>query len=258
MEVDDQTANEGNQSEGVTERPAWMAQLPDDFKQNETLSSYKTLGELGSKFLEFDGKTKELSEKLSSAIPKLGENATPDEVVEYRKAIGVPETPDGYEVKRPEIPEGMVYDEVLEKKFKENSHKLGLTPSQVNGLYDMYSEYNLEMIKQIQKSAEDNRQKSIETLKDIWKGDTFNENKEKAIRSFYKFVGNSNPPEKFGGADGIKEHIEKSGIGDDPVMVWFFSKTFDLIGDDKFIKGSPSGNKVDVLDEMFPSMAKQK
>ena len=201
----------------------------------------------------------DLNEKSKSYHKPLGEKPTPEEVAEFRKTIGVPEKPDGYTVERPEkMPEGIVYDEVLENKFREVSHQLNLTPAQVAGVYKMYSDYNLGMHSEVLKGVSENKQKAVDTLKDIWKGDAYKENTEKAVRSFYKFVEASNPPEALGGAEGIQKWVEQSGIGDDPVMVWFFSKTFELIGDDKFIKGSPAGAGGDVLDKMFPSMANKK
>ena len=252
-ELDDLNGNDGSQEDGdkSAERPAWLAQLPDSYKENETLSQFKTIGDLGSKFLELDGKTK-------SYIKPLGEKPTPEEVSEYRKSIGVPEKADGYKIERPEtLPEGMVIDELLESKFKEIAHKNNFTPNQVTELAKMHSEYMINIHNDVMKGIKDNRDKATDTLKTIWKGNSYKENTEKAVRSFYKFLENSDAPKEFGGKEGIKTWVEQNGFGDDPVMVWFFSKTFDLIGDDKFIKGSPSGaGGGDVLDKMFPSMAK--
>ena len=251
---------DGSQKGGDgSERPAWMAQLPDNFKENETLSSFKTLGDLGSKFLEFDGQTKELNTKLSNSIPRLGESPTPEEVAEFRKASGVPETLDGYKFEKPEkFPEGFVYDEVLEKEFRELALTEHFTPKQAVALYNYHLNRELKLHGEVSKFIEENKSKAVNTLKDIWKGDAYKENVEKAVRTFQKFLENSNPPESFGGTEGVKSWIEQNGFGDDPMMLWFFSKVFDHIGDDKFIKGSPVGvSGGDVLDKMFPSMTKK-
>lgn len=249
--------NEGN--EGAM--PTFAEQLEGSLKTDTRLAQWKETGLSGlvNDHFKLGEDHQSLKGKLEGMVKVPGEKATPEEVTEFRKAIGVPEKPDGYKIERPEkMPEGMVYNEVLENKFKEISHQLNLTPSQVAGLYKMYSDYDMGLHNEVLKSIDENRGKAVDTLKNIWKGDAYKENTEKAVRSFYKFVEASNPPEALGGIAGIKTWVEQNGIGDDPVMVWFFSKTFELIGDDKFIKGSPAGAGGDVLDKMFPSMAGKK
>lgn len=56
----------------------------------------------------------EMRQKLSSAIIKPGKDAKPEEVAAFRKALEVPETPEGY--KFPEIPEGELTDAVKESR----------------------------------------------------------------------------------------------------------------------------------------------
>ncbi len=251
-EVGNQSANEGSteQSNGAVEKPAWLAQLPAQLKDNETFAGFKTIGDLGSKYLELEGKTK-------GYIKPLGKNATPEEVSEYRKAVGVPEKSSDYKIERLEkMPDGMVYDEVLESKFKEIAHKNNYTQQQVTELSKMHTEYMVNLHNEMVKDIKANEEKAVNTLKDIWKGDSFKENTEKSIRAFNTFLENSNPPKEFGGKEGVQKWVAEHGINVDPVMIWFFNKTFDLIGDDKFIKGSPGGGeKQSVEDKMFPSMA---
>ncbi len=248
----DLNTNDGSQKDGGSgEQPAWLAQVTDDLKGSKDLTQFKTISDLGKSYLE-------LSEKSKGYIKPLGEKPTPEEAAKFRKSIGVPEKAEDYKVEKPEkMPEGMVHDDVLEKKFRETSHQLNLTPSQVAGIYKMYSDYSLGINEDLNKDFADEKQKAVDTLKDIWKGSAYEENTAKAIRSFHKFAEASNPPEAFGGVEGIKQWVEQNGMGNDPVMVWLFSKTFELIGDDKFIKGAPAGAGKDILDEMFPSMAKK-
>lgn len=244
-------------NEGAT-LPTFTEQLTGSLKTDARLAQWKETGLSGlvNDHFKLGDEHQSLKGKLEGMVRIPGEKSTPEEVAEYRKAIGMPEKADGYKLERPEkIPEGMVLNEVLEKKFKETAHKFDLTPAQVSGIYKMYSDHEIGMHEGTVKEIAGNRQKAVETLKDIWKGDTYKENTEKAVRSFHKFAEASNPPEAMGGVEGVKNWVKQNGIGDDPVMIWFFSKTFDLIGDDRFIKGSPAGVGGDVLDKMFPSMA---
>ena len=80
--------------------PAWVAQLPADLKDNAAFTSYKTIGDLAKAHLEMGEKVKEsdgLRAKLKDAIPKLPENATPEERDIYLMALGRPEKPEEYE-----------------------------------------------------------------------------------------------------------------------------------------------------------------
>src|SRR5204863_9435906 len=60
-----------------------------------------------------------------------------------RAKLGVPESADGYRVERPEMPQGVTYDESFEKAMLPVVHKLGLTPTQVNELVKAVSNHRL-------------------------------------------------------------------------------------------------------------------
>ena len=61
----------------------------------------------------------ELNRELSQRIKVPGTDATDEDVLKFRKALGVPETADGYEIARPEI--------VSEEAFEAETTKLQLT-----------------------------------------------------------------------------------------------------------------------------------
>lgn len=96
----------GQQTQTITP-PAWVAQLPDTLKANEVFTKYPTIGDLGKSHLEVMGKIKELDGmtakvgdlegRLSKAIIKPDEKATPEQITAYRTAMGVPDKPEGYE-----------------------------------------------------------------------------------------------------------------------------------------------------------------
>ncbi len=102
-----EVAADGTVLTPAPEKPAWISQLPDDLKGNETFTSFKTIGDLSKSYLDTMGKVKELDgitaknkeyeAKLSTAIIKPGENAKPEEIATYRKAMGIPETSEEYE-----------------------------------------------------------------------------------------------------------------------------------------------------------------
>ena len=63
-----------------------------------------------------------LGRKAQAVVPP-NEKSTPEEVAEYRKAIGVPDSPEGYNLKPDQIPEGVTWDDATAKKAAELAHK---------------------------------------------------------------------------------------------------------------------------------------
>src|SRR5277367_406104 len=117
---------EGDQQ---TESLGWRAGLPDDLKAHESLSSYKTVGDFAKAHLETATKLKDAEGRLGNSIPKLGENATPEERNQYFNSLGRPEKPDGYELEG-----GDKAKEEILNPWKQDFHELGLTASQAKGL----------------------------------------------------------------------------------------------------------------------------
>lgn len=269
--------NEGNNGEGdkggVATLPTFAEQLDGSLKSDERLSQwYKTQTEAGKKGTLSDlvndhfllGEThKSLQGEVEGKVKVPGEKSTPEEHAAFRKALGIPEAPDGYKLDRPkDMPEGMQYDELLEKTFRETAHKLNLSPAMVAGLYEMYNAREIAIYNGIEKFKVDNREKAVNTLKDTWK-QAYEENKAKATRTFFETVKKLNPPEALGGVEAIQKAFDESGFGDDPVIVWYFSQLHDLVSIDKLGGGGvPAGGGGSVIEGggrlEFPSMEGKK
>jgi hypothetical protein len=89
------TGNTGNQQ---TQTPGWLAGLPSDLRDNEAFKPYRTVGDFAKAHLETANKAKEYEGKLANSIPKLGENATPEERDKFYTSLGRPDKPEGYEL----------------------------------------------------------------------------------------------------------------------------------------------------------------
>lgn len=110
----------------------WQESLPEDLRP--TAANYKDLPSLVKSLVH----TKQLaSGKMDGYIKVPGEGATTEEVTAYRKAQGVPDTPDAYELKKPEGELGNFYNEDEVKAFAAKAAELGLTKAQAAGLMDM-------------------------------------------------------------------------------------------------------------------------
>jgi hypothetical protein len=96
----------------VTEKPEW---LPEKYWRNDKI-------DVESMAKGFNGLEQLLGKKAHAVVPPT-EKSTPEEVAEYRKAIGVPESPEAYKLKPEQLPEGVTWDDNVAKKAAELAHK---------------------------------------------------------------------------------------------------------------------------------------
>lgn len=84
----------------------------------------------------------ELNSEMGRRIRVPGENATAEELVAFAKAMGVPETPDAYEITKPEhVPEDVWKSEDMQgaiKAITAAAHAKGATPAVVSAVLDTY------------------------------------------------------------------------------------------------------------------------
>lgn len=112
----------------------------------------------------------EAQQKIRSGEVKkpLSAEATPEELATYRKENGIPEAPDGYEIK---LSEGMVpgeADKPMLDAFKGFAHGKNWTPAQLNEVVDWY--YQQQDAQSAQKFEVDKgiKESTIETLRQEW------------------------------------------------------------------------------------------
>jgi hypothetical protein len=96
----------------VTEKPEW---LPEKFWRNDK-------ADVESLSKSYQGLEQLLGKKANAIVPP-SEKSTPEEIAAYRKAIGVPESPEAYNLKPEQLPEGVVWDESVAKRAAELAHK---------------------------------------------------------------------------------------------------------------------------------------
>lgn len=146
---------------------------------------------------DFGGLTKgyvEAQKLIGRSVQLPGKDLKPEERTKAVKAVvdrlrkegvleATPESPDKYEIKFPEA-EGWKANEPLIGGFKEVAHKLGMTPSQAQGLFDWYLNY--------QESSQTQEQEEFETMKaglqKEW-GGLYRRKIEAARRAAAKFIG---------------------------------------------------------------------
>lgn len=146
-----------------------------------------------------------------------------------RAKLGVPERADGYRVARPDMPQGLVYDEKFEHAMLPVAHRLGLTPVQVNELVKAVSAHRLG---EFQASAHASNAGRAEA--------------EQALRSEFgagydaKISIAARAVQHFGGA-GLVDHLNASGLGNHPAMIKAFAKIGSMMSEDTLRGGRPGG-----------------
>lgn len=110
----------------VTSVDNWRDTIPEDIRNEKVIVETKDITSMAKRLVDAN---KFISQSVR--LPDDGDTSGMDEL--YNK-LGRPETVEGYTVTRPDMPDGMQYDEGLEKNFLSEAHKLGLNSSQANAL----------------------------------------------------------------------------------------------------------------------------
>lgn len=159
---------EGNQGGGNGEH---FTDNYESLKGNEVLKRYKTEEDAHRGHLETKKDLIEKTTALSNPLrlPKaLPSDITPEQMSDYRagvgKLLGAPDTEDGYEIVRPQLPEGMPYDEEGEKLVRAWGVKHHLPQAAVREALDLW---NGSMVKRSEAQTKTNTEAVEATTKQL-------------------------------------------------------------------------------------------
>lgn len=114
----------------------WTKHVPDDLKERAiALEKFKNPFDLARSYVHAE-------KKLGERIAPPGVDATPEQKAAWFKLTGVPESPDKYELKPAQLPEGVEWDEGAAKAAAAVFHEIGLTPAQAQRLAAYDAERN--------------------------------------------------------------------------------------------------------------------
>ena len=170
-----------------------------------------------------------LQSRLGRSVVKPGSDAGPEELAAYRRQLGVPERPEGYEVSLPEnLPEPLRSDpaaETLQQDFLKAMHEAGASNAVVQKALDWYYGNVTQGLAQQEKSADERRTEAEADLRREWGGDhqrnlTF---AQRAVQTF--------------GDDAFVEFLESQAVdgvklGDHPAFVRAFAAIGRSMGED--------------------------
>jgi len=201
----------------TSDYPAWMSQLPDEYKKDEYGKGYKTMG-------EFYKTHKGLRAKIDK-MPKAPEKASE------------------YEFADPDEESGIKVDPNAKKWFSKTAFKLKMPKEMAEEFYTEYSEFAGNLLKSRDEQMKKELEKSDELMHGEW-GEDFDTNMkyvEKAIDDL--------------GGDELREVLEKAGIDNHPAILKAFKQVGFEHKDDTIKEGVVTGpSKEWTLADEYPSM----
>lgn len=215
----------------------WRSALSEDIKSHPSLEPYK-LGEGEAMVQVPPGLIKSYvgQQKLigMDKLPIPGENAGPEDWDVVWSRLGRPETPDKYELKPPDdLPEQVKVSDELMTEYRTEAHKLGILPKQAQGLLEWFLGANAKEIQALDQQGKEYKANTEATLRKKW-GKAYPEKVSLATNTF-AHLGSQIGEDSF---QSLSNLMDETGLGDHPLMLEFFSKVGELIGED-VITGKP-------------------
>jgi len=197
----------------------WKVSLSDDIKADKSLENIKDINALAKSYIH--------AQKMvgSDKIPVPNKFATEDDWNAVYEKLGRPKTADGYKF---DLPKDKQVDETSLKEFSSQAHKLGLLPTQANGMVKFYNEITAKSLQDADSKALAARENSTKELKQEW-GQAFDQKVSQAV-TLAKSVGATELLDA-NLADGTK-------LGDHPVMVKVFAELANKMGEDSIVQSS--------------------
>ena len=220
---------QGEGGEGK-DKDAWKAQLKEGLRDNEAFDQFSSVTDLGKSYLELQEKAK----GAEGAVKIPGEKSTDQEKAEFFKKIGRPDSPDEYELKDPELPEGLEINKEFKKGYQNTVHMLNLTKDQAEKLYDWYHIILLDTLDELTKLSEEELKTAEEGIRKEY-GKNYNANVKLAHEAILQF-----------GGDDLFDLFEKVKVGGRklgslPGMVRTFVNIGKKMGEHTFVKGEKEG-----------------
>jgi hypothetical protein len=144
----------------VAEKPEW---LPENF----WLEGKPDVERLWKSYASLQATFTKHNQGLLVQVPH--EKSTPEEVAAYRKALGIPESADKYDIKPEKLPEGATWDDATAKRVAEVAHKHNIPPSAVKELVALDLERAQQMNAAAAKMLADQKAAAVNELRQVYK-----------------------------------------------------------------------------------------
>lgn len=180
--MDDQNASPTNGQLADEAQGTWWDKIHADFQAEKSLEKFSKddegLNNIVKSYLS-------LESKMGTAINIPGETATDEEKAAFLRKLGVPESPDKYEIKYPDH-DIIKVNEAADKEWRAMAHKVGLTPRQMQEL----SEWEFQRIASALDDGNKAYEAAVESLKTEW-GTSYDEMLNRANKVIREFASDA-------------------------------------------------------------------
>ena len=185
----------------------------------------------------------DLRQKLSNAITIPGENASDEDRAAFRKAVGVPDTPEGYEVRVPDtLPENIrAMQETPQAKgrvseFLKAMHEAGAPKAAAEKAVAMFYQYLGEDAESMGKASEKTLDTADQAIRKEW-GRDYDANLNAANTAFREFAPGTDFKDELGrfvymGPDESRRGLPANA---DPAMLQMFATVGRRMSEDGFM-----------------------
>lgn len=216
-EDDDQGGGAGGGSQ-----TSWRDSLPDELRSHPSLADYNDVAGLAKSFINVNSMIG--MDKI--AIPKDPQDPAWSEV--YTK-LGRPESPEGYELKRPEgYPEGLDFNDDYAQAMSKAAYEAGISKSQLEKLVGASTDFYKGKVSEMSVAQQNALNEGLNGLKSEW-GAAFDQNLNMAKNAVKAYA----TPE-------LVEFLETTGLGNDPRVIQLFHNIGKTISEDSTLEGGGS------------------
>lgn len=215
----------------------WIAALDETTRATAVAKSWKSPADPAKAYLHSQ---REYQDLKSKALVPPAPGASADDWSAFYNKLGRPEKADGYEFKLPEgLPENLPYDATRAEKFKNWSHKAGLTPTQAQAVHDEFMRDYAEQIGGLQQANTAAATQSHEQIVQAWgdpESEKYQRNQELANRAI----------RQQGGSELLEEMKKLGALGPNgevmtPRLAMAFAKIGESLYAEDSLYGGPSG-----------------
>lgn len=161
-------------------------------------------------------------------------DAKPEEMDAFYNKLGRPDKADGYKIEQPKMPDGVQWDDGLQKGFLETAHKAGLPNKQAQELLNWYAATTGAQVQ----GQLAQRQEGLQNLQKEW-GDKYSENIKSAAGAFAQLVPESDP---------MYAWLKETGNDTNPVLLKFFHGLSGMMAEGKTINADHAGESRQVAE----------
>jgi hypothetical protein len=219
QEQHNDNANEQNNAENSAKGslPGWVSALEADLRTNPILKDH-------AKPSSFVKAAIGWKEKADKAITVPEEGATPEQVAAYRKAVGIPDKPDDYELDARAVPASADFL----KAQKELYHKIGIDGVKAKALWEATAKQLKDGVEILRAANKQERDAAEASLKHEY-GDRYVLKVQQAQQALNRFA----TPE-------FVNYLDRTGLGNNAELIKAFSRIAESIGGDSLLKGTDS------------------